>query len=52
MDFDTRKTYCELCLNELDENEVYEGYTFCCNELAVNGKTAKKIYEQYPEQYL
>lgn len=29
------KTYCELCLDQIDPFNLNDGYTLCCNERPV-----------------
>lgn len=46
------KTYCELCLEEVDPMGLSynDGYTNCCNELTVDANGARRIAKEYMEE--
>jgi hypothetical protein len=49
MTFEHGKTYCELCLDQIDPFVLNDGYTVCCNERPVGAREARRIQKDNDE---
>ena len=50
MKFEHGKTYCELCLDQIDPFVLNDGYTVCCNERPVAALEASIIQKDNEER--
>jgi hypothetical protein len=45
--FEKGKRYCEECLDELEKEDIEDGYSVCCEERVVGFMEAQQINTQW-----